>query len=172
MRAWTFALAFTSLLAIPSVGHASDIDDCNSDQTETIIKGCSQIIDAGNAGKDALAVAFFNRGNAYGDSGDNDRSIADYTAAIKLKPDYVDSYFNRGLSYREKKDFDSAIADFNRVLKINPDYAKAYYARAGAYEGKGDLKQALADYKDALRLAPGNQAVLKKISEVAQKLEQ
>ena len=45
MRAWTFALAFTSLLAIPSVGHASDIDDCNSDQTETIIKGCSQIID-------------------------------------------------------------------------------------------------------------------------------
>ena len=172
MRFTTPALALVTLLAMPAAGWADAISDCNGTQPETVIQGCSQIIDAGKASKEALAIALFNRGNAYDDSGDHDGAIADYTASIKLKPDYADSYFNRGFAYESKEDYDSAIADYTALIKLSPDYAKAYYGRGRAQEAKGDLKEALADYQQAARLAPGNGTVLKKIAEVQQKLNQ
>ena len=170
MRATRFALALATLVALPAHAFADAIADCNSDQAETIIKGCSTLIDAGKTGKDALVVAYFNRGNAYDDSGDHDAAIADYTAALKIKKDYSDAYFNRAFAYEAKGDFDNAIADYTRVIALAPDYAKAYYSRGRAYEGKGDLKQALAGYEQALKLAPDNATVQKRIAEVKQKL--
>lgn len=172
MRFTTPAIALMTLLALPATGSADAISDCNGDQPATVIQGCSQIIDGGKASDEAMAIAYFNRGNAYDDSGDHDGAIADYTAAIKLKPDFADSYFNRGFAYEDKQDYDSAIADYTALIKLSPDYAKAYYGRGRANEAKGDLKQALVDYQQAARLAPGNGTVLKKIAEVQQKLDQ
>ena len=172
MRATTLALALTALTILPAQGFADAIADCNSDQSDTIISGCTQLIKSGKTNKDALAIAYFNRGNAYDDNGDHDGAIADYTASIKLKADYTDSYFNRGFSYEAKKDYDNAIADYTRVIALDPQYAKAYYSRARAYQAKGDLKQALAGYEEAAKLAPDNQAVQKKIAEVKQLLGQ
>lgn len=170
MRAWTIAVALTCLTVLPAHALADDISDCNSDNPATIIRGCGQIIDAGKASSDALAIAHFTRGNALLDQGDNDGAIADYTQSIKLKPDYPDSFYNRGLSYKAKQDYDSAIADFTAAIKLYPEFAKAYYSRATAYEAKGDLKTALTGYQDAARLAPGNAAVLKKIAAITQQL--
>ena len=172
MRATTLALALASLLALPAQGFADPVADCNSDEPMIIIKGCSQLIDGGKTNNDALAIAYFNRGNAYDDHGDHDRAVEDYTASIKLKSDYADSYFNRAFSYEGMKDYDSAIADYTRVIALTPDYAKAYYGRARVYEAKGDLKQALAGYEEAAKLAPNNKSVQKKIAEVKQKLGQ
>ena len=134
MRATPFALALAALALLPAPGHADAIADCNSDKPEAVIKGCGQLIDGGKTGNDALAVAYFNRGNALDDQGDHDAAIADYTASIKLKPDYVDTYLNRGLSYQDKKDYENALADFTRAIAIKPDFARAYYARARVYE--------------------------------------
>lgn len=170
MRATTFALALATLVVLPAHAFADAIEDCNSDKPETVISGCTTLIDAGKTGKDALTVAYFNRGNAYDDSGDHDAAIADYTTALKIKNDYSDAYFNRGFAYEAKGDYDNAIADYTRVIALAPDYAKAYYSRGRVYEAKGDLKQALTGYQEAARLAPGNAAVLKKIAEVNKKL--
>ena len=172
MRATTPALVLASLLALSAQASADPVADCNSDQPMVIIKGCSQLIDGGKTNSDALAIAYFNRGNAYDDHGDHDRAVEDYTASIKLKADYPDSYFNRAFAYEGMKDYDSAIADYTRVIALVPDYAKAYYGRARVYETKGELKQALAGYEEAAKLAPSNKAVQKKIAEVKQKLGQ
>lgn len=172
MRFTMPALALVTLLALPATGWADAISDCNGAEPAKVIQGCTQIIDEGKASKEALAIALFNRGNAYDDSGDHDGAIADYTASIKLKPDNADSYYNRGIAYEGKQDYDSAIADYSALIKLMPDYAKAYYGRGRAKEAKGDLAEALLDYQQAARMAPGNSTVLNKIAEVQQKLNQ
>lgn len=170
MRVTPFALAFASLLALSAPSQADPIDDCNSNTPDYIIDGCTKLIDGGKTSDDALAVAYFNRANALDDKGDHDAAIADYTASIKLKPDYVDTYLNRGLAYQDKKDYKKAIADFNRAIALKPDFARAFYARGRAYEDQGDLKQAMASYEEATKLAPANDAVRRRLAEVKQKL--
>ena len=172
MRATTIALAFATLIAFPAAGFADDISDCNSDQPDVVIKGCTQVIKAGTANNDALALAYFNRGNAFDDNGDHDGAIDDYTQSIKLKADYELTYLNRGLSYMAKQDYDNALADFNQAEKLRPDFAKAIYNEARAYEARGDLPTALQRYRKAARLAPTNQSVQKKIAEISKKLNQ
>lgn len=172
MRATPFALALAVLVLLPAPGHADAIADCNGDQPDAVITGCGALIDGGKAGDEALAVAYFNRGNALDDQGDHDAAIADYTASIKLKPDYVDTYLNRGLAYQGKKNYEEALADFTRAIALKPDFARAFYARARVYEEQGELKQALAGYEEAAKLAPNNKTIPKRIAEVKQKLGQ
>ncbi|NJR67154.1 MAG: tetratricopeptide repeat protein, partial [Leptolyngbyaceae cyanobacterium CRU_2_3] len=52
---------------------------------------------------------------------DYTQAIADYTQAIKLKPDYANAYTTRGLVYREKGDKSNAIQDFKRALEFSKD---------------------------------------------------
>lgn len=172
MRATTLALALATLIALPVAAQADDISDCNSDQPDTAIIGCTQLIQGGKASEEALAVAYFNRANAFDDNGDHDGAIADYTQSIKLNPDYAQSYFNRGLSYVDKQDYDSALADFAQAIKLKPDFAKAYYGQGRAYEAKGDLQQALASFEEAAKRVPDNPSVQKKIAEIKQQLGQ
>lgn len=172
MRLSTLALAFATLIALQSASFADPISDCNSEKPDVVIKGCTQLIKGGKASNDALAIAYFNRGNAFDDNGDHDGAIADYSQSIKLKPDYAQSFLNRGLSYMAKEDYDSALADFGQAVKLNPKFAKAIYNQGRAYEAKGDLKQALASYQQAAELAPNNKTVQKKIGEIKQQLGQ
>jgi tetratricopeptide (TPR) repeat protein len=86
--------------------------------------------------------------------GDNNRAIADFTAALRINPDYAKAYRNRGYAYNEKGDYDRAIADFTAALRINPDDADAYNNRGIAYYYNGDYNRAVADFTAALRIDP------------------
>jgi tetratricopeptide (TPR) repeat protein len=122
--------------------------------------------------KPDFAEAYFNRGMVYTkrrrtmnimnrdkDSVDmenaiadiKEKTIADFTEAIRLKPDYAGAYYYRGVSYI---DHDQAIAEYNEAIRLNPDYAEAYYSRSEVYRAKGDIDAALADYSTASRLKP------------------
>jgi tetratricopeptide (TPR) repeat protein len=50
------------------------------------IDGCSSIIQSGRETQRNLAVAYYSRGLAYYDKGDDDRAIAEYNEAIRLDP--------------------------------------------------------------------------------------
>ena len=63
------------------------------------------------------AVAYNNRGNAYGDKGDYDRAMADYGDAIRLDPKYAYAYNGRGNAYLRKGDYDRAIADYDAAIR-------------------------------------------------------
>src|SRR5271155_650389 len=45
------------------------------------------------------AVAYEGRGSVYLLKGQPDRAVSDLSAAIALKPDYVEAYVNRGIAY-------------------------------------------------------------------------
>ena len=98
------------------------------------------------------AYAYNNRGDAYANKGDYDKAIADYTEAIRLKPDYAYAYYGRGKAYAEKGDLDKAIADYTVAVRLKPDFAAAYYNRGLAYDRKGEKRKAEVDLAEAKRL--------------------
>jgi tetratricopeptide (TPR) repeat protein len=102
------------------------------------------------------AKIYVERGNAYGDKGDNDRAIADYDQAIRLNPNFAEAYSNRGNAYLSKGDHDRAIADYDQAIRLNPNFAEAYYNRGNSYYVKRDYDRAIADYEAALRINPNH----------------
>jgi tetratricopeptide (TPR) repeat protein len=74
------------------------------------------------------AEDLFNSGFAKSETGDFSGAIADYTAAIRLNPNYAKAYNKRGIIHgRNLQDYPAAKADFDRAIAINPNYGDAYY---------------------------------------------
>ena len=82
-----------------------------------------------------------------------DEAVADYTEAIRLKPDYAMAYHNRALAKTRHKDFDSAIVDFTEAIRLNSDYAEAYAHRGVAQAELGNIDEARSDLQIALALS-------------------
>jgi len=95
-------------------------EDCDADDPDRNIAGCTRIIEDADEGKTMRGVAYVARGLAWQKKGDVDRALADYTAAIKINPKDALAYNNRGMLWRERGDSDRAIADFTAAIAINP----------------------------------------------------
>ena len=80
-----------------------------------------------------------------------EKAIADYSEAIRIKPDRH-SYLVRGNAYTRVGKYDKAITDFSEVIRIKPDYAGAYWNRGFANLGKGHKAKAEADFAKAKEL--------------------
>ena len=93
-----------------------------------MIAGCTTATDN--------ATEYFNRGNAHIENGEHDRAIADYTEAIRIKPDYAKAYTIVASPTLTKGEHDRAIADYTEAIRIKPDYAEAYHNRGVAYVRK------------------------------------
>ena len=61
-------------------------------------------------------------GDSYFDTKEWDAAIAQYTEAIRVKPDYSVAYFKRGLCYRKKSDIALAASDFASCLQYDSDH--------------------------------------------------
>jgi tetratricopeptide (TPR) repeat protein len=118
------------------------------------INGCSSIIQSGRETRRNLSIAYYSRGLAYYDKGDDDRAIAEYIEAIRLDPKFAQAYSSRGLAYDHKGDLGHADPDYNEAIRLDPKYAQAYFNRGNAYYQKGDDDRAIADYNEAIRLTP------------------
>ncbi|WP_232224244.1 serine protease [Mastigocladopsis repens] len=57
---------------------------------------------------------------------DYEKAIADFTQAIRLKPDFALAYNNRGFARLQEKDGKGAMEDFKQAIAIKPDLAEAY----------------------------------------------
>ena len=62
------------------------------------------------------------------------KSISEYTEAIRLKPDYADAYNNRGLAYDHNNEYDKAIGDYSAAIRLDPNDARYYNNRGFAYD--------------------------------------
>jgi tetratricopeptide (TPR) repeat protein len=128
--------------------------DCDADDPDRNIAGCTRIIDDVGEGAIMRSIALVGRGLAYDAKGDLVRAGDDFTAAIALDSNNVLAYNDRGVLWREKGDPDQAIADFTRAIKIEAlphsdlpgsGHVNVFANRALAYQAKGDLDRALAD---------------------------
>ena len=83
--------------------------------------------------------------------GNYEGAIADYTQAIRLKPDYVDAYFNRGTMKAMMGEYLASISDFDITIRLNPKDNDAYVGRGLAKASLGKYLAAIIDYDMAIR---------------------
>ena len=138
------ALTALTYIIIGSYYHSVDEDD------ETAIANYNKAIQI-NANDTLTALAYNARGFAY--QYDNEKqSIADYTKAIQLYPDFADAYCGRGEVYANLKEYSKAIADYTRAIQINPKNATFYNNRGHASKKVGNNLKAQEDFAKAKEL--------------------
>ena len=143
-------LAFLSLFAF---GQSYSNKEAYADSIQVMEKAVGSL--SPGTVVEGLADAYFGLGWLYHvPTGNNDKAIANYDQALKLKPDYADAYYNRGNAYADKAEYDRAIADYDQALKLKPDLDMAYNNRGSAYYYKGEYDHAIADFDQALKLKP------------------
>lgn len=141
-------------------GQLRGLCNSNASSDDQTIEGCSGLISAVRPPTGDLTKAFYNRGIAYNNKGDNDKALQDYDQAINHKPDYTIAYNNRGLIYSRKGEHDRAILDFDQAIRTDPNYALAYNNRGLAYFRKGDYDRAIKNYDQAIKLNPDYQRAI------------
>ncbi len=87
------------------------------------------------------SLSFAFRGRLYRKQSKYLEAANDYTAAIKLSPDFAYHWGNRGNVYAELKDYNKAIADLDEAIKLDPKNRYFFRDRASAYRaiGRNDL---------------------------------
>ena len=126
-----------------AAGSRNDVSVCNSALNEEALDTRDR------------AATLVNRGILHMLSQDKTSALADYDAAIALKPNMGDAYLNRGiLLLRIERDAD-AVEALTKGLSLGSSKPEAgYYSRAVAYEMLGNIKSAYLDYRKASELAP------------------
>ena len=81
-------------------------------------------------------------------------AIADYTQAIRLKPDDAFAYVGRGLAKEQLGQHFAAITDYDTAIRLKPDDAFAYVRRGNVKTKLGQSAAAITDYDTAIRLKP------------------
>jgi tetratricopeptide (TPR) repeat protein len=81
-----------------------------------------------------------------------DQAIADFSQAMKSKPQDPGLYVYRGRAKWAKGQNSQAIDDFNQALKIDPNHAKAYDIRGQVYGTMEQFDKAVADLRQAKSL--------------------
>ena len=154
-------LLLSLMVCVASPAWAGGLDDALAGEAaldernyDKAIGLCTKAIESGELSHENLSKMYYNRGLAWGNKGDLNKAIADYTKATEINSNYVKAYNNRGLAWYNKGDDDKAIADFTKVIEMNPKHAKAYNNRGLAWGNKGDLNKAIADFNKAIELDP------------------
>jgi tetratricopeptide (TPR) repeat protein len=143
------------LFSAPSGTPAQQSPDrqCLTANAPGLIEACSKLIDAGSGN---LAEYHYSRGAALLDRKDCGGALADFDAAVRLRPTDPAYHGGRGLVfYSCKLDFKQAAAAFTDVIRLSPRDAAAYDIRGTARRYIGDLDGAVADQSAAIRLQPG-----------------
>jgi tetratricopeptide (TPR) repeat protein len=93
-----------------------------------------------------------DRGVANLESGKFDQALADFNAALKLKPNDAALYDYRGVAYRCKGMDDQALQDFNKAIQLDPRFARAYRDRAMVHFDRSDFDKSVEDLDKAQSL--------------------
>ena len=107
-----------------------------------------------------LVAVLQQRGTAYANEQKFPEAIADFSEALKLKPDDATIYERRAVVEMKMKDLDKALADYSSAIKLKPDDVRYYLYRSSIYERKGDVKNSMADTEKALKLDKHNAEAL------------
>jgi len=100
------------------------------------------------------SIIYNHRGMAYFVLSEYDRSIHDFSKAIKHDQGNFRAYNNRALAYRMVHQYGRALEDFSRSLEINTYQAEAYHGRSLTYYDLHDFTKAIEDCERALSIKP------------------
>jgi tetratricopeptide (TPR) repeat protein len=101
------------------------------------------------------AAAYYNLGIAYWTTGQKEKSMENYSLAIKVDPKYADAYYGRGVCYYYLNEQDKALDDYSKAIAILPR-PELFYNRGMIYSNKKMWNEAIADYSKAIATTPNN----------------
>jgi len=81
-------------------------------------------------------LAAIKEGNAAHSAGVFDKAIANFSEAIRLRPDDASAFNSRGNAYESKGDHDRAIVDYTESIRLNPKNALAFNNRESSMRTK------------------------------------
>ena len=99
-------------------------------------------------------LAHYNLGAVLTDQGKFAEAIAEYTAALRIKPDYVEAHNNLGIMLAGLGKTAEAITEYTAALRIDPDNADAHNNLGVALVSQGEVAKAIGQYEQALRIQP------------------
>jgi len=94
--------------------------------------------------------AHHNLGVALFGKGEQDRAIAHFDEAVRLKDDYPEAYCQRGAVYAARGDLDLAVKDLDKAIELLPGYPDALHNRGAVHAVKGDTRKAISDFTEAI----------------------
>jgi len=94
---------------------------------------------------------YLERGQAYFENGDFDKSIADFTQTIQLSPNNYTAYSKRAKVYMETGDYDKVIQDCSEVIQNiqqnqTSELFSAFFMRGVSHIFQQDPKKAINDF--------------------------
>jgi tetratricopeptide (TPR) repeat protein len=104
-----------------------------------------------------LVSALQHRGMEHTTQQQYPEAIADFSEALKLKPDDAGIYERRAYVEMKTNAYDKALADYSEAIRLRPNEVRYYLLRGYIYETKDDIKSSMADTEQALKLDPNNQ---------------
>jgi tetratricopeptide (TPR) repeat protein len=106
----------------------------------------------------AQALAYYERGNALLDTGDNAAAVADYDRSIALDPTNARAFNNRALALTALGRIDEALASYGEAIRLDPSYIRANKNLLRLQEERGDLQAVAAGYARLAAFDPANAA--------------
>jgi tetratricopeptide (TPR) repeat protein len=102
--------------------------------------------------RDEMTNGFYYRGLAYERRREWDKSLADFSTAIRREPTSSVARAERAICYEHQGDADRAFAEFEEMLRLNPDDARAYALRAELLQVIGQDEPASEAANTAIQL--------------------
>ncbi|MBK9336629.1 MAG: tetratricopeptide repeat protein [Lewinellaceae bacterium] len=111
----------------------------------------SNAIEQGNTFR---GKAYFWRAVEYGDLGQPDRAIEDFSRAIEVNSEIWDAYKFRGSLYAQRRDFARAVPDLQRYLENDPEDAVSWFNMGMILLEQGRPADAVPAFTSSLRVRP------------------
>jgi len=83
-----------------------------------------------------------------------DEAIENYSAALRLRPDYPEALSNLGHALQSKKRYDEAIRLCRRSIELQPNNPDAYNNLGNAYQETNEIETAIKCFQIALQQRP------------------
>lgn len=144
------------LLAVTCrVAFADVIAECSqTPRYEVRVLACTEIIEGPSFGLNEKALAYESRGKAYRDAGAIRSALADFSKAVRLRPDNGSAFAGRGWTKFFARNLIGALADYSEAIRLSPDSADFYIERGHVYIVAMRFDAAIADLTEAIRLDP------------------
>ena len=101
-------------------------------------------------------VAHNNLGNVLAGQSKLAEAVAEYQAALRIKPDYAKAHYNLGLALDSQGKVAEAISEYTAALQINPDDPAPHNNLGLALAGQGKFRRTITEYQMALRINADN----------------
>lgn len=166
MRAGLGLVAVALLTAAPAIAATSIIgggrgQDCYraaeyGKSPRAGLAACTAALDDEALSRDDRAATFVNRGIVLMQAKNHLAALADYDAAIRLRPETAEAYVNKAIALLHLGGRDAeAVALLSEGIARNPSRPEiAFYTRGIANELIGATREAYEDFAQAVALAP------------------